>query len=106
MRVFVLAVVFLIAVAATASAQQPQPTNTSVTPSTNVFSKTAIDRVVARTISATPTTAVAPAKAAPVPRMSKSFWKTPWPYIIGGAAAAILIIALNSGNNGSGTTPY
>jgi hypothetical protein len=104
MRAFVLAVVFLLAVAATASAQQPKPTNTSVTPSANaapvinVFNKSAIDRAVAGTISTTPATAAA-AKFAPVPRSGKSFWKSPWPYIIAGGVAAAIIIGVNAGNN-------
>jgi Na+/H+ antiporter NhaD/arsenite permease-like protein len=32
----------------------------------------------------------------------KSFWHTPWPYVIFGAAAAVIIVAANKGGSGTG----
>lgn len=31
--------------------------------------------------------------AAPTPRASKSFWKSPWPYLIGGAVVVAVVVA-------------
>lgn len=101
MRLVIPAVVVSVlsmAFAAPAAAQQPKPINTSVAVTTNVFSKASIDRAVAATITAAPKSA-AVAKAAPVPRNGKSFWKSPWPYIIAGGVTAAVIIAVNAGNN-------
>ena len=105
MRVCVPAVVLLIAFAAPASAQQPQATHTSVAPSTNVFSKAAIDHAVAGAISTAPKS-VATVKT-PVPRSGKNFFKTPWPYIIAAGVTTGVLIAVYSGNNnGTNMGPY
>lgn len=55
-----------------------------------------------RVIAAANKTMSAVRTAAPkMPRGGKNFFKTPWPYIIGGAIAAGIIIAVNSGNGTS-----
>lgn len=48
---------------------------------------------------AQPTFSVAPRRQAspqPAQAKGKSFWHTPWPYVIAGAAAATIIIVANS----------
>lgn len=92
------AFVFFVVAAAGVQAQQPQP---------RVFSKASIQKAIVVNAKTTVARAPAPAPAPPVPRSFKSFLKTPWPYIIGGAVAAGIIIAVNSGNNnGTGSGIY
>ena len=49
-----------------------------------------------------------PLKAAPTAARTrtaaagKSFWHTPWPYVIFGAAAVVVIVAANKGGTGGG----
>lgn len=48
-------------------------------------------------------TNIAPPRAARAAQQKKSFWKTPWPYVIAGGAIAIgLIIAYSGDGSGSG----
>ena len=90
--VIALALVFVVATSAFA---QGRPASSTASPSTNsspaassIFSKASIVSAVSKTIG---TTTV-------VPRANKSFWKTPWPYIIAVAAVA-LVFAFAGGTN-------
>src|SRR5262245_48236921 len=106
MRVFVLAVVLLIAFAASASAQQqPQNTDTSMAASASVFSKSSIDRAVAAATATAPKPFAA-AKPPAAPRRGKNFFKTPWPYIIIAGVTAGVLIAVYSGDSSSTGGPY
>jgi len=89
-RVIAAAVAFMFATAVGLGAQEPRA-------SSNIFGKASIEKAITldKTISAVRT------PAPKVPRGGKNFFKTPWPYIIGGAIAAGIIIAVNSGNNGT-----
>jgi len=96
-RVFILTLVVLFGVVVSAQAQGLPPVSfikstAAATPaSAGIFGKASIDRAVAKT-----TGAAVPAP----PRAGKSFWKGPWPWvIIGGVAAAAIIVAVNSGSN-------
>ena len=112
MRVVVGAVVLAIAVAAPAAAQQAQNSNAPVAATssngTSVFSKASIDRAVASTVNAAPnaTKNATPASAAKRQNQKKSFWKTPWPYVIAGAAAAGIWAAFYYGGDGTSGGPY
>lgn len=103
-RVLAFALVFLFALAVSAQAQEPPRSSkapapvsvgTTAGPSASMFSKASIEQAVR---SAT--------KMASVPRSNgKSFFKTPWPYVIAGAIVAIVLIAMNTGSS-SGTGIY
>lgn len=104
-RVIALAMVLVFAVAVAAQAQEPQsPTNAPAAPAAgkigNIFSKASIDRAVV----ADKTLAVAPDPAPPVPKEHKSFFKTPWPYVIAGAVVAGVVVAVNHNGSGNGMT--
>ncbi len=47
-----------------------------------------------------------PTPAPRVPRSSKNFFKTPWPYLIAGGVIAGVVIALNSGSSSTGMSGY
>ena len=95
-RTIAAVVVLLFAAAVGTHAQEPKA---------RVFSKAAIEKAVA--VNTKTAVAHASAPAPRVPRSFKSFFHTPWPYIIGGAVAAGIIIAVNSGNNnGTGSGIY
>ena len=80
---------------------------TPAMPATAIFSKESIQKAIVFNPKMTVTALPAPAPAPRAPRSFKSFFKTPWPYIIGGAVAAGIIIAMNSGNdNGTGSGIY
>ena len=97
-RTIAAVVVLLFAAAVGTHAQEPKA---------RVFSKAAIEKAVAVNAKTTVAHAPAPAPAPRVPRSFKSFFHTPWPYIIGGAVAVGIIIAVNSGNNnGTGSGIY
>jgi len=87
-RVIAAVVAFMFVTAVSAHAQEPRA-------SSNIFGKASIEKVI--TLDKTITAVRTPAPK--VPRAGKNFFKTPWPYIIGGAIAAGIIIAVNSGNN-------
>jgi hypothetical protein len=109
MRVVVGAVVLAIAVAAPAAAQQPQNSNAPVATSSNgtsVFSKASIDRAVASTVNAAPNATKSATPAAAKRLQKKSFWKTPWPYVIAGAAAAGIWAAVYYSGDGTNGGPY
>ena len=94
------AFVFLVVTAAGVQAQERQQPL--------VFSKASIQKAIVfnekKTVAKS---AATPAPAPRAPRSMKSFFHTPWPYIIGGAVAAGIIIAVNSGNNnGTGSGIY
>jgi len=92
------AVVFFVVAAAGVQAQQPQP---------RVFSKASIQKAIVIKPETKTASAKAPAPVPPAPRSMKSFFKTPWPYLIIGGVAAGVIIAVNSGNNnGTGSGIY
>jgi hypothetical protein len=90
-RVIAAAVALMFVTAIGAHAQEPRA-------SSNIFGKASIEKVITldKTISAVRT------PAPKVPRGGKNFFKTPWPYIIGGAIAAGIIIAVNSGSSSTG----
>lgn len=95
-RVSVIAFALVFIVAASAHAQT-RPDATKTTPATStspavggIFSKASIDSAAAKSL------AVAPA----VPRANKSFWKSPWPWVIG-VAAVVLIVAFAGGGSSS-----
>jgi len=103
-RIVAMAVLFLLVGAASAFAQEAQksdnpPSSSVVTagktdatapevtapetsPAPRPFSKAAIEKAVAATGATVP------------PQTKKPFLKTPWPYVIAGAVAVILIFAL------------
>ncbi|HEX5070266.1 MAG TPA: hypothetical protein VFV78_08615 [Vicinamibacterales bacterium] len=56
-----------------------------------MFSQASLEHAVSKSVGTLPNT----------PRASKSFWKGPWPWVIG-AAAAVLIVVAASGSNGTG----
>jgi hypothetical protein len=104
-RVFVLTLVVLFGVAVSARAQGlpassfKTPTAAATTPAAvGIFGKASIDRAVATTVGTVPTP----------PRAGRSFWKGPWPWVIGGAiaAAAIIVASNSSSNNGTGGGIY
>ena len=101
-RVVVIALVMCVGGVVT-SAQTPTPSSdavrqairASVVPGQSTSSKPAMNVRLTREA-----VAVAPARA---PQNKKNIWKTPWPYVIVfGAAAAVVVIAKNSGSGGSG----
>jgi hypothetical protein len=104
-RVFILTLVVLFGVAVSAQAQgrlvlSPTTSAAAASPaSAGIFGKASIDRAVAKTVGA--------AVPAP-PRAGKSFWKGPWPWVIGGgiAAAAIIVATQSGSNNGTGGGIY
>jgi hypothetical protein len=100
-RVIAAAVAFMLATAVGVGAQEPRA-------SSNMFGKASIEKVIApdKTMAAGTAIAGVGTPAPKVPRSGKNFFKTPWPYIIGGAIAAGIIIAVNSGNNSSTGGPY
>jgi hypothetical protein len=73
-----------------------------------MFGKASLEKIIAPDNSTAAVRAIAVVRtpAPKVPRSGKNFFKTPWPYIIGGAIAAGIIIAVNSGNNSSTGGPY
>jgi len=106
-RIAGLTVVFLFIVTASAFAQEPQHSSnapaaapaTTVSqpparPSPGLFGKASIERAVAR--------AGAPVRSQ---NGKKPFFKTPWPYVIIGAVAVVVAIAL-SGGSSSTSGPY
>lgn len=106
-RVIAVAVAFLFVLSVAAQAQEaPAPPNApapAASPFSHVFSKASIEKAV----SADKAVASIPAPAPRVPRSGKNFFKTPWPYvIIGAAVAAGVIIAMNSGSNSNGMSVY
>jgi hypothetical protein len=69
--------------------------------SDSIFSKASIEKAVAKSIAKT-----SPAFA-PAPQAKKSFWKTPWPYvIIAGVAAVVLIKGIGVGGGASSNDGY
>jgi hypothetical protein len=105
-RIAGLTVMFLFVVTASAFAQEPQPASnapgttaeTTVSPSQgtaspSLFGKASIERAVARSGARVPV------------QTKKPFFKTPWPYVIIGAAVAVVAIVLASGSSSS-NGPY
>jgi hypothetical protein len=100
-RVSVIALMLVFIVAASAHAQG-RPDTSKTTPATStspavggMFSKASIQSAVAKSIGV----------ATPVPRANKSFWRSPWPYVIG-VAAVVLIVAFAGGGSSSGMGIY
>ena len=86
-RVVALTVFALIFGVTSAFAQTPSTKNISIRQS------------IAAAVAHTPLTAtVTRTRAA----SGKSFWHTPWPYVIFGAAAVVVIVAANKGGTSSG----
>ena len=89
-RVVALTVLALILGITSAFAQTPSTKNVSL--------RQSIAAAVAHTPLKVSPTAVRTHTAA----TGKSFWHTPWPYVIFGAAAAVIIVAANKGSTGTG----
>ena len=107
-RIAGLAVVFLFIVTASAFAQEPQHSSNApavapattvsqppASPSPSLFGKASIERAVAGSS--------APVKAQ---NGKKPFFKTPWPYVIIGAVAVVVAIALSGGSSSTNGGPY
>lgn len=87
-RLFVLTVLALVLSASSAFAQGPSPRNSSFRQS------------ISAAVASTPLTATVTRTRAAA--SGKSFWHTPWPYVIFGAAAAVIIVAANKGGTSGG----
>jgi len=59
----------------------------------NIFSKASIEAAVAKTIGTT----------ALVPRANKSFWKGPWPWVLGAAAVVLVVVFAHGSSSGTGS---
>ena len=111
-RIIAAAVAFTFVTAVGVHAQEPQAPSNSGVPATaqfsHVFDKASIEKAVAANKAMSPLKTIAAARTpAPLaPRAGKNFFKTPWPYIIGGAIAAGIIIAVNSGSSSSTGNGY
>ena len=90
-RLFVLTVLALMLGAGSAFAQ----TNPSTSKNTSI--RQSIAAAVANT-----TLARSTATPVRVAAAGKSFWHTPWPYVIFGAAAVVVVVATHKGSSGTG----
>ena len=100
-RVVALAVVFAFAFAVTPHAQEhqdssPAASSVSTEKPLSVFSKASINKAA---VSAART--MVPAKA----QTRKSFFKTPWPYVIAAAIVVIVVVSVK-GNSSDGSGIY
>jgi hypothetical protein len=50
------------------------------------------------------TTSAAGKSSTAAASQSQSFWHTPWPYVILGAVAVVVVIHSNKGSNGTGSS--
>ena len=87
-RALALTVLALILSVTSAFAQTPSAKNPSIRQS------------IAAAVAHTPLTATVTRTRAV--QSGKSFWHTPWPYVIFGAAAVVVIVATNKGSSGGG----
>jgi len=87
-RVVALTVMALILGVTSAFAQTPSTKNISMRQS------------IAAAVAHTPLTATVTRTRSV--QSGKSFWHTPWPYVIFGAAAVVVIVAANKGSSGGG----
>jgi Na+/H+ antiporter NhaD/arsenite permease-like protein len=90
-RLFALTILALILGAGSAFAQSTIP-STSKPPSIRQSIAAAVRNTTLARTTATPVRAAA----------GKSFWHTPWPYVIFGAAAVVVIVAGNKGGTSGG----
>jgi len=101
-RIFVIALALVFVVATSAHAQG-RPASSTSTPATSsspvvggIFGKASIDSAVSKTIGATTV----------VPRANKSFWRGPWPWVIGVAAVVLVVVFASGSNSSTGTGIY
>ena len=104
-RVILMAVACLFATVVAAQAQERQdpsktPSATAAVRASTLFSKASIEKSVAVRAAVARSFAT---PAPPVPRTSKPFFKTPWPYIIGAAVAVGVVVAVNHSGSSNGT---
>jgi hypothetical protein len=99
-RVSVVVLILMFMVAASPHAQG-RPDVSKTTPATSsspavggMFSKASIESAVAKIMGT----------IASVPRANRSFWKTPWPWIIG--VAAVVLVVIFAGGSSSSTGVY
>jgi len=91
-RASVIVVILMFIVAASPHAQgRPDASKTTTATATSpsvdgVFGKASIQSAVSKTIGVVP----------PVPRAKRSFWHSPWPWIIG-VTAVVLVVAFAGG---------
>ena len=89
-RLFILTVLALVIGASSAFAQTSSSKNSSIRQS------------IAAAVAHTPLTATAAVTRTRAAASGKSFWHTPWPYVIFGAAAVVIIVAANKGGTSTG----